>query len=92
MLQPCELTTNGSILSTPKFAVTPEEMFTPFRDMFSPRDDNTSVYDARNRPTDYSSSIPYYKPDESDQVLDGLCKNDKIVSDAKVIPADLNIP
>lgn len=72
---PCELLLNDSIFKnpqwpTPNFPITPGAMFsslTPLKDVLSPRSDDV-VYGAPNRPTDYSSSSSYYKPDESDGV------------------------
>lgn len=40
---------------------------TPLKDTFSPQNEDV-VYGAPNRPTDYSSSSSYYKPDESDGI------------------------
>lgn len=50
--------------------ITPGSGFTPFscKDIISPRSDHELVYGAVNRPTDYSSSSSYYKPDESDGI------------------------
>lgn len=57
------------LFPTPSFAITPgPPIFTPFKDMISPRSDQEVVYGAANRPTDYSSSSSYYKPDESDGI------------------------
>lgn len=54
---------------TPNFPITPGAILTPCRDvLMSPRSDQEMVYGAVNRPTDYSSSSSYYKPDESDGV------------------------
>lgn len=54
---------------TPKFPITPGSILTPFKDITtSPRSDHEITYGASNRPTDYSSSSSYYKPDESDGV------------------------
>lgn len=52
---------------TPSFPLTPGSIFTPLKDLNSPREDGV-VYGAANRPTDYSSSSSYYKPDESDGI------------------------
>lgn len=53
---------------TPNYPITPGAILTPFRDIPSPRSDQELTYGAANRPTDYSSSSSYYKPDESDGV------------------------
>lgn len=54
---------------TPNFPITPGAILTPCREvLMSPRSDQEMVYGAANRPTDYSSSSSYYKPDESDGV------------------------
>lgn len=72
---PCESLMNDSIFKnpqwpTPNFPITPGAMFsslTPLKDVLSPRSEDI-VYGAPNRPTDYSSSSSYYKPDESDGI------------------------
>lgn len=56
MLQPKESSTDGSLLSTPGFTTTPEPIFTPIKDLVSPRNDN---------------EIPYFKPDDLN-VLDEI--------------------
>lgn len=54
---------------TPSFAITPGSSITPLKDHISPRGDQDIIlYGAANRPTDYSSSSSYYKPDESDGI------------------------
>lgn len=73
LLRPCESLMDDSIFKnpqfpTPNFPITPGSIFTPFKDMLSPRSDQELVYGAPNRPTDYSSSSSYYKPDESDGI------------------------
>ncbi|XP_031628794.1 uncharacterized protein LOC116344412 [Contarinia nasturtii] len=56
------------LFPTPNFPITPGlSIFTPFKDIFSPKSEEI-VYGAANRPTDYSSSSSYYKPDESDGI------------------------
>lgn len=52
---------------TPSFPITPGSILTPFKNTLSPRGDDV-VYGVPNRPTDYSSSSSYYKPDESDGI------------------------
>lgn len=73
LLRPCESLMDDSIFKnpqfpTPSFPITPGSIFTPFKDILSPRSDQEVVYGAVNRPTDYSSSSSYYKPDESDGI------------------------
>lgn len=53
---------------TPEFPITPGCIFTPFKDINSPRSDQEMGFSSSNRPTDYSSGSSYYKPDESDGV------------------------
>lgn len=72
ILRPCESLMDDSIFKnpqfpTPNFPITPGSIFTPFKDMLSPHGEEV-VYGAPNRPTDYSSSSSYYKPDESDGI------------------------
>lgn len=56
----------NSLFTTPLIAITPGASYNPSMDTISPRSDQEIVYGAANRPTDYSSSSSYYKPDESD--------------------------
>lgn len=56
------------LFPTPSFPITPGSIFTPFKDMLSPQSDQKLIYGPANRPTDYSSSSSYYKPDESDGI------------------------
>lgn len=56
------------LFPTPSLPITPGAIFTPAKDFNSPRSDSELVYGANNRPTDYSSSSSYYKPDESDGI------------------------
>lgn len=51
---------------TPSFPITPGSVITPAKEVGTPRSD--VMCGASNRPTDYSSSSSYYKPDESDGV------------------------
>lgn len=73
ILRPCNSLLDDSIFKnaqfpTPNFAITPGSNFTLFKDLgISPYTEDV-VYGAANRPTDYSSSSSYYKPDESDGI------------------------
>lgn len=106
MLQPFGSSVAGSLFLTPNYDLTPEMLFTPFKDLISPRHDNETVCGAANIPTDHSPNLPYYKPDKSSgidkqvqmvamnltSVLDKLCENDQIESNRSiVIPPDLEI-
>lgn len=59
---------NSHLFPTPNVPITPGFTFTPLKDLISPRGDQDLIYGAANRPTDYSSSSSYYKPDESDGI------------------------
>lgn len=72
MLRPSEHLLDDSIFKnpnfpTPNFPITPGSIFTPFKDILTPKSTEI-IYGAPNRPTDYSSSSSYYKPDESDGI------------------------
>lgn len=75
MLRPIDCIMSASTFKDPTFLtpilpITPGSGFTPisFKDIISPRSDHEIIYGAANRPTDYSSSSSYYKPDESDGI------------------------
>lgn len=59
---------NPHLFPTPSVPITPGSTLTPLKDLNSPRADQDMIYGAANRPTDYSSSSSYYKPDESDGI------------------------
>lgn len=59
---------NPHLFPTPSVPITPGSTFTPAKDLNSPRADQDFIFGAANRPTDYSSSSSYYKPDESDGI------------------------
>lgn len=72
MLRPIQSLMTDSLFKnpmfpTPSFPITPGSIFTPFKSTISPKNEEV-VYGAPNRPTDYSSSSSYYKPDESDGI------------------------
>lgn len=64
-----ESTLKNPLFPTPSIPITPGAIITPAKDINSPRTiAHELIYGAMNRPTDYSSSSSYYKPDESDGI------------------------